>query len=54
MTHAALIDFYRIANMTKRCVAIEPRIVCLFFKILTQLAKKKEEKANCVRNVFLT
>ena len=54
MTHAALIDFYRIANM-KRCVAIEPRIfVCLLSKVLTQLAKKKEEKASCASNVLLT
>ena len=53
MTPAALIDFYRIANM-KRCVAIEPRIVCLLSKVLTQLAKKKEEKASCVSNVLIT
>ena len=53
MTHAALIDFYSKANM-KRCVAKKPSIVSLIFKKHKQKKKKKEEKANCVRNVFLT
>ena len=45
MTHATLIDFYSKANM-KRCMTQWPCIVCLLSKVLTQLAKKKEEKAK--------